>query len=602
MLVTVISLVLYYAYPAYFGYHDNKITLVLALIGTFPLNLSLIESIRRKELTIDMLAGIALLASYIAGELSSVLLINLMIISAKILSEYTEQKTEIALNKLIKLRPTEAKRKINGTIEIVHISNVKVGDILIVVNGDKIPVDGKVIHGLASINQASLTGESIPIDKREGDKVFTSTIVESGEIEIIAEKVGAETSFEKIVQMVEKAATNRAKIDSFGQKFTKAYIIAVFLSAIIIYGFTQNFDIVLSLLLVVCADDIAIAIPLAYIAGIGQAAQNGIIIKGSAYLDELRNIKHIVLDKTGTITEGIPDVTDFIFIGNKYNPQLTLKFAGAASKLSKHPISQAVYNHALGKGDVFEPDDYEIINGAGVHATVNSKNIFLGSEKFMMSKHVTLNSDVVELVESERSKGQNVTLLAVNAELVAVICVADKVKENVHKSVKTLAELGVKEVTVLTGDNGAVAQRITSLAGIKSFHSDLLPEQKLKYINHYMKSNKVMMVGDGVNDTPSLVAANIGIAMGAIGSDVAIDSADIVLMDDNFAKIPIAIKLSQTVFKVAQSNIVIWGIVNAIGIVLVFTGHLPPSAAAAYNFATDFIPIFNSMRIFRKYP
>jgi len=571
-----------------------------AVIATVPVILSTFRSIEKKKVSVDLLASIALIASLLAQEWTSAVFINLMLTSARLLGAYTERKTNSALEQLLKLKPLRAKIKSGATWKEVPVEEVKIGDTVLVELGERIPVDGKIIEGEASIDQSSFTGESIPVSKFPHDSVLSSTIVVSGHIIVLAEKIGKDTSFEKVIQLVKESQEKKPYMDTFVEKFARVYIVAMIITAVLLYTISLNSHLVLAVLLVVCADDIAIAIPLAFVAAIGNAAKQGIIIKGGSVIEALSKVKMIIVDKTGTLTRGKMKVEDFVTF-NSFKESDLMKLARSACQMSNHPSSKAIVEFITTKNvDPEKAIRFKEFGGRGVCALYKGKKITVGTKTFLKSSKIYINGEMMKKVLKKEEQGFNVNLVGYGKELIGFFALSDELKEGIKETIKELREFGIQEFVMLTGDNEKVAQRIADATGIDKFYANVLPENKVKYVErHLNKKYKVAMIGDGVNDAAALGIADVGIAMGEIGSDVSIESAEIVIMDDDFRKVAKLAKLSRYIFTVVRRNFFIWGIVNFFGLLLVFMKILQPTTAAAYNFVTDFIPILNSIRLFR---
>lgn len=578
---------------------DKNLLAIIAIISTIPVFVNSFYAIKNKEINVEHLASVALFLSLISGEYLSAIFINLMLTFARIFSDITKDQTHFALQALLKLRPQFAKLKLEKSILKIPVEKVKVSNLLIVELGDRIPVDGVILDGTASIDESSFTGESLPIDKKVGDKVFASTIISSGQITIRAEKVGKETSFEKIVQLIENSQKNKAKIATFGDKFSKIYLISTFALALIIYFYSKDLNLVLGVLLVVCADDIAVAVPLAFMAGIGVAAKKGIIIKGASFLEGISDVKKILFDKTGTLTLGKLKVENFVTL-NSYSESEVVKLAGIASFFSNHPISKTISEFIQPKLKTAIDCNLEHSEESGKGTKVNfeDENIFLGKLNFLKENEIEIRSQEEKIIQSYAIKGFNVTCLGFKKKLIAIFILSDSPKENAIKVIQKLKDLGIKDLEILTGDNEKIAENISTKLGLTNFHANLLPEDKINFLKKDLNENyKIAMVGDGVNDAPVLTLADIGIAMGKIGSDIAIESADIVITNDNIENIPELFGISKRVMNAVYLNFGLWIFLNSIGLFLVYAGVLNPAGAAAYNFLTDFIPIANSLRL-----
>jgi len=573
---------------------------IVGVIATVPVVINAFVAIKKRKISIDLLAGIALVVSLIEQEWFSVAFINLMITSARMFARYVEIRSRSALNSLIKIKPTKATVERNGNIVDLPIEQVKKGDRVIIELGEKIPVDGIVEKGSAMVDQSSLTGESVPVLIKKGDKALSFTTVVSGNITIVVEKIGKETTFEKIVELIQSSEKNKADVETTGDNFSKWYIIITILAAIGIYLYSHDISLILALLLVSCADDIAIAVPLALMTAITHGAKHGAIIKGGNFIEGLSKVKVMVFDKTGTLTEGKLKVTK-VFSFNNYKEEDVVYLAGTASLLSHHPVARAIIDYAKENEDTFcEPDKIDEVMGKGIIAFNNKDRIITGKVSFFEELGIKINKEQMDIINQETNKGFNVSLIGKNNELIGLLILGDVLKPHLKQVFRDIKKLGVEKIIMLTGDNEKIAANIAKETGIDEFHANLLPEQKIEYLKRYMDGkNKVAMVGDGVNDAPCIALADIGIAMGAIGSDTAIDSADIALMKDDIRQIPELIKIGKETISIIKQDLVMWGIINIIGITLVFSHIINPAGAAVYNFATDFIPILNSLRLFR---
>ncbi|MBI4920065.1 cation-translocating P-type ATPase [Candidatus Azambacteria bacterium] len=582
---------------------DGLISITVASIATLPVIFSAVRALKNKTIGIDLLASIALIFSILAKEFASAIFINLMLASARILGDYTENRSRRAIQSLMKLKPKKANIKIGGKIIEVAVDKIKKGDLVVVELGDRIPVDGNIIEGEAEIDQSSLTGESLPIDKKIGDPVYSATIVISGNLIVKAEKIGEETTLEKIIQLVEEAARHKPGITTLVDIFTTWYVVIMLIGSGVLYFISRDLSLVLAVVLVVCADDIAIAVPLAFIASIGHAAKKGVIIKGGDFLEGISKVKILIVDKTGTLTRGKLKVEN-LFVFDDWEIGDVLRFAGAASLLSSHPSAKAILRYAEENGVKPEqPDNFKETSGKGSEAAYKGKKIMTGKLSFLEELGIKISEHQKRDIQNEKDKGLNTTLIGYDGHLIGFFTLADEIRPNVKNILSELRDLGIERIIMLTGDNEKIAQRVAEKVGITEYHADLLPEDKLKYLKKYMGEDyKVMAIGDGVNDAALLNAVDIGVAMGGIGADVTIESGDIVLMQDNLSQVRETMRLARYTARVSKQDFVIWGLTNGVGLFLVFSGFIPniilPTFAAAYNFITDFVPILNSARLF----
>ncbi len=579
---------------------DDYVLIVITIIATLPVGWRVVRAFAEKKITFDLLVAIALVAALASNELAGAAFIGLMLTSARILSVYTENRARRAIQNLLKLKPKKAKVKIGGKIVEMSIGKIKKGDLVVAGLGEIISVDGTVIEGAAAVDQSSLTGESLPVDKKTGDRVFSSTTVASGNLTIKAERIGRETTLEKIIDLVEKAQETKPKISSFSDKLASIYAIAVMVVILAVYAVSRSVPLVLSVILVVSAEDIAIAIPLAFTAAIGRAARRGVIVKGGDFLDGLRKVKVMLVDKTGTLTFGRLKVEN-LFIFDDISENDVLTWSASVSLLSNHPSAKAILNYTAEKKiKPLDPNKFEEYSGKGSAALVKGEQITTGKVSFLQEKSIKITEHQLRDIEREKDKGLNVTLIGRGASLAGFFTLADEIRPNVGEIISELKNLGVEKIVMLTGDNENIAKRVADAVGIKEYHANLLPEDKLNYLKKYLNPKyKVLAAGDGVNDAAILNAADIGVAMGGIGSDVTVESGDIVLMQDNLSRMPELFRLSRFTLSVAYQDIVIWTAINGLGLYLVFAGRLLPAGAAAWNFIGDFPPLLNSVKLLK---
>jgi Cd2+/Zn2+-exporting ATPase len=576
----------------------DETTLILgAVLGTIPVVIGALKGlIERDWASMDMLASIALIFSILDGEWASALFITLMLSSARILEDFTTDKTEKNIKSLLKLRPDKALIERDGKTEKFSVTEIKKGDIVIVDISERIPIDGTIVSGQGSVDESSLTGESLPIDKTVGDKVNSSTLVVSGSLKILAEKVGKDTTFEKIIDLIERSRKEKPRSATMGERFGKIYLIAMLIGSILIYVMTKNTSLVLAIVLVVCADDVAVAIPLAYLRAISSATKRGIIIKGGRHLEVLANVKAIVFDKTGTLTKNILRVTDII-PEEYHTDEEVINIAAMIANRSDHPISKSISEYAVNHNIKTDyPDSAESFAGKGIVAHKGDKKIMMGRLKFLKDNNISFSTQFISKIDAKERSGSSMTFIAVNNKPLGAIAIEDTVKDDARGTIEKLYSMKIRDIVMLTGDNAEVAKKIALQTGVKHYHSQLMPEDKVNIIKDLHHKGGVAMVGDGINDAAALSVSSVGIAMGAIGTDGAIESAEIVLMKDRLSSIPEVIALAKKTKKIAKQDFYIWGITNIFGLFLVLSGFIGPSGAAAYNFISDFLPLINSAR------
>lgn len=537
-----------------------------------------------------------------------------LITLGKYLEAKTKGKTSEAIKKLMGLAPKKATIIVDGVEKIISIDEVKVGDVILVKPGEKLPVDGEIVEGTTTIDESMLTGESIPIDKNIGDKVFGASINKFGMFKYKATKVGKDTALAQIIKLVEQAQGSKAPIakmaDIISGYFVPTVITLAVISSIVWAisgkGLEFSLTIFIAVLVIACPCALGLATPTAIMVGTGKGAENGILIKSGVALEGAHKINTVVFDKTGTITEGRPKVTDIVTKG--VSEDELLRYASSAEKGSEHPLGEAIVVAGIERGlELFEITSFKSVPGEGIVTLINDKNILIGNNKLMKNNNIDITS-VENDVKSLASQGKTPMYMAIDGDLAGVIAVADTLKSNSKKAVEALHKLGI-EVVMLTGDNEKTAQAIAKEVGIDKVVSDVLPGDKANEVKRLQDEGKnVAMVGDGINDAPALAMANIGIAIGS-GTDVAIESADIVLMRSDILDVVGAIQLSKATIKNIKENLG-WafgyntlGIPVAMGILYAFGGPLlnPMIATFAMSFSSVSV-LLNALRLKRFKP
>jgi heavy metal translocating P-type ATPase len=580
----------------------GHVTLIsLSIVALLPVARSAYQSILDRQIATDLLASIALIASFVAAEWISAAFINLMLTAARMFGDYTANNARKAIQSLLDLKPKTIRVQTPEGIVTKPIAEARLNDLVLVGLGERIPVDGIIVAGESLIDQSSLTGESLPVAKTVGDQVLSSTLNTANTLTIKAEKVGADTTLEKIIRLVETSQTNKIGIQTLANRFANWYIGSILVLSIALYLFTHDHILVLAFLLIACADDLAIAIPLAFSSAIGQAAKQGIIIKGARFLEGLAQADTIFFDKTGTLTTGKITVSNILPIANTLSPEEILVLAASLEASSTHPIAKAILYHAKKQQvTLLATVNLQENPGKGIQADIDGKTTLCGNLPFLKTNDILFSSEQQAILEEHQNDPSLQLFLAQDQQFIGIIFLADTPRPETRATLQELTQLGITHQTMLTGDTAAVAQSIAAITGIPEFQANLTPDDKVRIVHEALHSGgKVLMIGDGVNDAAALAQADIGIAMGAVGSDIAIEAADIALMNDRLDTLPQAIRLGKSTLTVARQNFWIWGIVNTIGLILVFTAIIGPSGAAAYNFLTDFIPIANSFRVFR---
>jgi Cd2+/Zn2+-exporting ATPase len=512
----------------------------------------------------------------------------------------TVGKTRKAIASLIQLSPKTAwVRRENKEVQ-VPIEDVKPREVVIVRPGERIPVDGKIISGCGSVNQSTLTGESIPVEKEAGDKVYCGTFNESGSCEVEATQVAEDTKLAQIKRLILEAQAEKSPTQRMMDRFSRYFIPAIILVALVTFLVTGEIIRGITILIVACPCALVLGTPTAVVAAIGNAARQGILIKGGAYLEQMGRLKTLLMDKTGTLTHGKPKVVEISALDGMDEKEV-LYWAAIAEKRSEHPLARAITEKAEELGlNIPHPQSFENFRGKGVKVQWDSRMIIVGSSEMMKSEGVQIPESTQGLFESKQSEGMTSLLITVDRRLLGIISIADTLREGAKEAIDKIRDQGVSEIWMLTGDSVLVADRIGRELGIR-YEAKLLPEEKVLRVKEWKKQGQVVaMVGDGVNDAPALAAADIGIAMGAVGTDVAIETADIALMTDDLEKISTVIRLSRKALRVIKENLIFALVFNTVLVILSAQGWVTMILGAVMHQASSLLVIFSSMRLLRR--
>ncbi len=577
--------------------------IAVSVVGALPVLWETAKATRRLKISIDTFNAFAVIVSFVFLEFRSAAFICLMLASARLLEFYTDAKARRAIEELLKLKPAKATIEEGGEQRELPVDEVKTGDVLVVKTGQRVPVDGVIIYGEAHINEAPVTGESLPVKKVIGDEVLGLTYAESGVIKLRATRVGKESTIERMVALITEAAKNKTKTERLADRFAAYFLPLVILSGALTLLITHDYSKVAALFLVACADDMAVAIPLAVTATLRRAAQMGVVIKGGRWLDALVKARIVVFDKTGTLTYGALAIQD-VKIEPAVGEADFWRFLAAAEKFSEHPIGRAVFRRALEHcPDPPDADNYRTVTGAGVTIRLGRDHVSVGNEKILEAAGLADPAAARQELEQARRANGGLTVFAVviNGIYAGRVSVADTPRQEAAASIAALRDLGIERIIMLTGDSEAVAANVARTIGINEVRASMTPEDKLRQLEKLLPEGPVIMVGDGINDAPALAVAHVGIAMGGGGTAVAVEAADAVILTDNLDRLPQLIRLTRLTRSVVNRDIVIWAVSNAVGFALVLTGFLGPALAAFYNFTTDFLPLLNSLVLFRRW-
>lgn len=570
------------------------------ILGGYPIVKSAIKTLLIPDLNVDTLVSIAAVSATAVGAYQEAATVLFIMLLGESLEGATVGKTRKAIASLIQLSPKMAWVR-RGDKEIqVPIEDVKPAEVVIVKPGERIPVDGKIISGCASINQSTLTGESIPVEKETGDKVYCGTFNESGSCEIEATQVADDTKLAQIKRLILEAQAEKSPTQRMMDRFSRYFIPAIIFIAFATFIITGEVFRAITILIVACPCALVLGTPTAVVAAIGNAARQGILIKGGAYLEQMGRLKTLLIDKTGTLTHGKPKVVE-ISPFNGADEKEVLYWAAIAEKRSEHPLARAITEKAEEFGfTIPHPLSFENVRGKGVKVQWNSKTIIAGSSEMMRREGVEIPETAEKLLEAKQLEGMTPLLVTCNHHLIGIVSIADTLREGVREAIDKIKEQGVSEIWMLTGDSTFAADRIGKQLGIR-YEANLLPEEKVVSVKEWKRKGRVVaMIGDGVNDAPALAAADIGIAMGAVGTDVAIETADIALMTDELAKIPAAIGLSRKALRVIKQNLIFALVFNTVLVFLSAQGWVTMILGAGMHQASSLLVILSSMRLLRK--
>ena len=582
--------------PAWISVIISGIPLLYLAIWRIIYNKGIAKISSALLISIAMIAAIAIGDLFASGEVAFIMAIG------AILEDMTTNRARKGLKKLVDIAPKTARRVVGGHDELVPPEEIAIGDAVRILPGESIPVDGRIISGTTSVDQTIMTGESLPIDKEEGDEVFAGTINLYGAIDIEAEKTCSDSSLEKLIRLVEEAERKKAPIQRIADTWASWLVPAALLIAIIAYFITGDIVRAVTVLVVFCPCALVLATPTAIMAAIGQATKNGVIIKSGEALERMGKADVIAFDKTGTLTFGSPSVSDVIILGDGISREEFLSIAASAERSSGHPLAAALTAYAESEGIRLEtPQQSTMVAGRGIIASVSGHDVICGNQRMLSEQGIS--SEMAEgFIEEAGQQGKAIMIVAVDGICSGVIAFSDSLRAESSEVLSELRKTGVKTV-LLTGDNARAASFIASGLEIGSVYSDLLPSQKVDRINDMQKAGAVVaMVGDGVNDAPALKSADIGIAMGVMGSDIAVDSADIALMSEDLVRIPYLKKLSVATVNTIKLSISLSLCINAIAVTLSVLGLLTPTTGAlVHNAGSVFVVLIAALLYDRKF-
>lgn len=573
----------------------SGLLLAASLIGGFPIAASAWQALKVKVISIDLLVTLAILGAFVIQEFEESAIVAFLFLFGAYLEQKTLAKTRSAIKELVEMVPETALRQTaDGDFEEVDLDDLDEGDILLVKTGGKIPVDGEVVSGSGTANEASITGESMPLGKKPGDPVYAGTILENGTIRIKAEKVGDETTFGKIIELVEEAQDSKSQAERLIDRFSKYYTPVVLLLAIIVGLISQDLELAVTILVLGCPGALVIGVPVSNVAGIGNGAKQGILFKGSEVITKFSKVDTIMFDKTGTLTYGDPRVSQV----KKYGQgQLAEQLLVSVEKESAHPLAKAItgYYEDL---EAKEVEASQVLQGGGIVAQVAGQQVLVGNRYLLDQYHVPVTKEMEKDLEELASAGNSLVLVAVNGQLELALGLKDEIRAGVKEDLAALKKLGVKNLLLLSGDNQKTVDLVAEELGLTETYGQLLPEDKAEFVKKRQAAGEIVaFVGDGINDSPSLARADIGIAMGS-GTDVAIETSNVVLMNGSFDRIPRALALAKATRRNMIENITIALAVVAILLVSVLASSWMNMAIGMFvHEGSILVVILNAMRL-----
>jgi len=565
-------------------------------LGLYPLvKTGLLDLVREHKIGTEIFVTIATLVAMLGGETVAGAVLMVIILIAEFIADLNTDRARASIKALIGSVPQVALLRDAAGERSVPVTELRTGDVVLVRAGEKIPVDGQVVGGQGSVNEASITGESLPKDKAAGATVFAGTVVDSGALDIRADRIGGDTMFSRIVALVEDAEAHQAPVQKLADRVAAWLIPVVLVFLVGVWLATRDIRTVVTLLIFTSPAELGLATPLVMIAAIARAARSGILIKGGLYLELLAKVDVVVFDKTGTLTANQPVVVRVASLDPEFPESEVMRLAAAADRRSAHPLARAVVAHADALGlDVPEPQAFEAIQARGVKATVEGRVVLVGNPAL-------LKEAAVAVPDAAGLDGDTPVHVAVDGRLVGIVGIADTLRPGAREALTALKASGVKRIVMLTGDNTATANAVARGVGVDEVRAELMPEDKVKAIAALQaQGHRVAMVGDGVNDAPALARADVGIAMGGGGTQAALEAADIALMTDDLAKIAGARAIARRAYRTVQENLFVGvGVVHVLGITAALLGWIGPIEAAIIHLGPDVLVFLNSVKLLR---
>lgn len=605
--LVLITIGFFFRFLTSMGGWEDGFLIAATVVAIWPVVIKAWQALMVKTFAIELLVTIAVIGALIIGEYVESSVVLFLFLFGSYLEKRTLEKTRSSIKELTDLAPQEAIRlDQKGDRETIPVEEVDEGDRLVILPGARVPVDGKVVDGEASINEAAVTGESVPVSKTEGDKVYAGTVADTGYMEMVAEKVGADTAFSKIIELVEEAQDSKSKAEKFLDRFSQWYTPGVALLSVLVYLIMRDVHLAITFLVIACPGALVIGAPVSNVAGIGNGAKNGTLIKGGDIMENLAKVDTLVFDKTGTLTKGKPEVTDVKLWHNELTEERLLSLVGKAETVSEHHLGKTIVQY-VDQEEIdyagLEIETSEALKGRGLTATVDGYDIVAGNRKLMEEADITIDSAQEDYAVDKEKLGNTAIFVAVDGQLAALISIADKVREQAKEALQAMRNDGIEQIIMLTGDNRHTAEAVANKLGIDEFYAELLPEEKVEYVKQFKEEGAtISMAGDGVNDAPAIATADVGLAMGDGGTDVSMETADVVLMADKLHQYAHAYALSNATMNNMRQNIAIALITVAILLSGVLFGMVNLSIGMLVHEGSVLLVILNAMRLIRFKP
>lgn len=580
----------------------DALLITASVVAGTPTFIKAWKATRLKMFSIDLLVTIAVIGALIIGEYTESAAVTFLFLFGAFLEGRSFEKARASIKSLMKMTPLEATVLRNGIRSVIKAEEVVENDRVIIQTGEKIPIDGRVASRKASVNEAAITGESVPVSKNVEDQVFSGSILNSGYIEVIAESVGEDTTFAKIIDLVEEAQEGKAKTQRFLEKFAGIYTPGIMILSVLVFIITRDVHLSLTFLVIACPGALVISAPVSIVAGIGNGARNGILIKGGEVMESLAKLNAFVFDKTGTLTKGKPEVTAIKGFGISKNDLLLM--TAEAEIVSEHHIGRAIVKEAQKAGLKLlnKPSEITVLKGRGIEVELNGKPVYIGNRKGLFENKISINEEI-ETYATEQEKAGNTAVFIASDKVIGIISIADKIRDKAAITIQQLKSEGIEHLVMLTGDNKHTANIIGERLGMDSIHAELLPENKAQKVKDCMgKDIKLAMLGDGVNDAPAMASADVGIAMGMAGTDIAMETADVVLMADKLDKLIHAVKLSKATVRNMKQNM--FFAVGTVAFLLagVLTKNVNLASGMLIHELSVLLVILNAIRLVRYKP